>query len=114
MSAGRREDREDWRDWEDWLGGLAEAASRLERQLTDGELLDFPDLAPPPIGPDSPGLPGELLPRAVRLLDRLERLERIALTQRDSLVTRLRALPAPRRHPAVPGYELGGALDVAG
>jgi hypothetical protein len=101
--------------WEDWLAGLADAATRLEQQLADGELLSFPDLTPPPLSPDSPGLPGELLPRAARLLDRLERLERIAQTQCDSVVARLRRLPVPRRPTAaVPNYDLGGAIDIAG
>jgi hypothetical protein len=49
------------------------------------------------------------------VLDRLERLERVAQTQRDSLANRLHSLAVSRPRPSgVPGYELGAALDVAG
>ena len=68
--------------WDDWFGRLDSAADALERQLADGALLDFPDLPPPPLGPECPGLPRELLGRATRVLNRLERLERIATAQR--------------------------------
>lgn len=102
-------------DWVGWLDGLADVAARLEQQLQAGVPLDLPDLAPPPLGPDSPGLPREHLRRATELLDRLERLERIAQTQRDALGAQLIALAAPRPRPAaVPSYELGAAFDVAG
>lgn len=102
-------------DWDLWLDGLAEAATRLEAQLAAGEPLSFPDLTPPPVGPDSPGLPREHLPRASDLLDRLERLERIAETQRDAVRAQLHALATPRpRRSAVPSYELGSVFDVAG
>jgi hypothetical protein len=101
--------------WDEWLDGLEEAAAELERQLADGELLSFPDLTTPPLEPSAPRMPGEHVPRAGQLLDRLERLERIAQTQRDSVVTQLHQLPPPRRHPGtVPSYELGGAIDIAG
>jgi hypothetical protein len=101
--------------WEQWLSDLESAATRLEGQLATGELLDFPDLEPPPVDPASSGLPSTLLPWATQVLDRLERLERVARTQRDSLANRLHSLTAARPRPtAVPVYELGAALDVAG
>lgn len=101
--------------WLSWLDGLAEAVDGLEAQLAAGELLSFPDLAAPPVGPGSPGLPSDLLPRAGRLLDRLERLERVAHTQRDRLASQLHGLATPRPRPAaVPSYELGRAIDIAG
>ena len=101
--------------WDAWFGGLDAAAAQLEQQLAAGELLDFPDLPPPPLGPDCPGLPPELLGRATRLLNRLERLERIATAQRDSVAAQLLQLRRPRPQPAaVPSYELGRAIDIAG
>jgi hypothetical protein len=101
--------------WQTWLDGLAEAAERLEQQLASGELLSFPDLTAPPVNPDSAGVPAEYLPRAVRALDRLERLERVATAQRDTLATQIHSLAGRRPRPvAIPSYELGSALDVAG
>lgn len=101
--------------WDAWFTGLDTAATELEQQLADGELLSFPDLPPPPIGPDCPALPPELQPRATRVLNRLERLERIARAQRDSVAARLLQLRPPRPRPtAVPSYELGRAIDIAG
>jgi hypothetical protein len=102
-------------DWDAWFGNLDAAAARLDQQLEDGALLDFPDLPPPPLGPECPGLPPELLGRATRVLNRLERLERIATAQRDSLASQLLQLRPPRPRPhAVPSYELGRAIDIAG
>jgi hypothetical protein len=102
-------------EWDTWLAGLADAADRLEAQLSAGETLAFPDLAPPPAEARTSGLPQEHLARAARLLDRLERLERIAAAQHDALRAQLSAIAAPRPHPmAVPSYELGSFFDVAG
>jgi hypothetical protein len=101
--------------WDHWLDGLADAAEGLERQLAANDVLDFPDLAPPPLDSESDGLPAELLPRARELLDRLDRLERIAQTQRDKVASELRRVAVPRPRPAaLRGYEVGATLDVAG
>ncbi|MDQ1287667.1 MAG: hypothetical protein QG622_1232 [Actinomycetota bacterium] len=102
-------------EWDSWLGDLTDAANRLEAQLAAGEPLAFPDLPPPPVHSDSPRLPSEHLSRAAGLLDRLERLERIAETQRDALHAQLHTLAVPRpRRTEVPSYELGAVFDAAG
>jgi len=101
--------------WVRWLDDLADGADRLEHQLEAGELLDFPQLIPPPLDPGETGLPSELMPRAREVFDRLERLERVARTQRDRVAVELQRLSSPRPRPrTVAAYDLGAALDVAG
>lgn len=101
--------------WDLWLDDLEDAAVRLDELVAAGEPLTFPELPPPPAGPGAAGLPPEHLPRAGRLLDRLERLERVVEARRDALGVQLQALHLPRPRPSgVPSHEIGAVFDVAG
>ena len=100
--------------WKQWLDGLDDAAAELQRRLATGEEALFPELpAPPATGPDA--LPAESMPRALAILDRLERLTGQAEHHREALAGELAGLPRPQHRPSSGyNYELGATLDIAG
>ena len=103
-------------DWSAWLEALATAAQELEGRLDRDELAWFPDLTELPEQPSTAGPPPPpVLDSAQLLLERLQRLERRTEARRDHVRAQLTALAVPRpRGFAVPAYELGATLDVAG
>jgi hypothetical protein len=99
--------------WQAWLGSLAAAAREFERRLDTGEPAAFIDL--PPLPADVGAFPDDLLAPAHALLDDLAALQRRAETYQHALRERLTGLAVPRaRGAAVPGYQVGAALDVTG